>query len=275
MLSDRDSLLRGLVLAAVLAAAGALTALGAACDGDDGGGGGGGGNAVEVEGAVKSAIEAWNGRDIDGFLVAVTDAYLSDEFDFASRDEARDGLAEEIGDPAFTLGDFSNTEISGATATTQADLYFGEVGSPQVFSMLQEGESWVIDGAEFTAGDAGDASAVDLSLTEHAFTFDEAQITDGNIAFNVTNDGAEEHEVIVARVPADLDLEEAVTLDEPPEGFDPIGGLFAITPGTETTLLFAEDLSPGRYALVCFVNAADDRPHAVLGMLADFTVPAP
>jgi uncharacterized cupredoxin-like copper-binding protein len=247
-----------------------LAIFGAACSEDDGGGDSA--EAGDVEAAVQGAAAAWNGEDIEGFLALFTDNALAVMFD-STREELTTGLAEyPIGEPAWTVDDFSDTEVDGDHATTKATFYMGRAGSPEIFSLVQQDDAWLIDNREPTTGDTGDATAADLSTSEYAFIPETQDVTDGNVAFNVSNVGGEEHEVFIAKVPEDLDIEQALQSEEQPEGVEDIGSIVGLLPGTEATLLFQDDLTPGRYALLCFVSNAEGTPHAFLGMIGEFTV---
>lgn len=246
----------------------ALTLFAVACgDGDDGDQA-----KAEVEAAVRAVADAWNGKDVDAFLAAVTDKFLQDEFE-TSREQAEQELPEDIGEPPITLGEFSNTEVSGGTAATEADFFFAKGGGHNRFSLIREDDVWKLDETQPIAGEIPDGvTAVDLALTEYKFNFDEAAITDGNIAFNVSNIGGEQHVVDLAKIPEDLDIEQALQSEEEPPGIEPIGYIDPIDPGGETTMVFTEALEPGRYAMICWVEAADGEPHFAKGMWAEFTV---
>jgi hypothetical protein len=257
-----------LILAVVLVAALALFTV--ACGDDDGGGA----EAAEVEAAVQAAIDAWNDGDLDGFLAAFTDNGIQALFD-ASREDASEFLAP-AGEPALQLGEFSATEVDGETATTEVSGFFvGALGTPQRFSLVLEGGVWLIDDREFLAGEVPEAAtAVDLALSEFAFNFEPSDITGGNIAFNVQNIGGEPHEIGMARIAADADLEELVRSEEeePPGLLEEVGFVGPFEAGSEATVLFTEPLEPGRYVLACFIEAADGEPHALKGMIAEFTI---
>jgi len=109
--------------ALALTLVGALAVFGAACGDDDGGDDEA---AAEVEALIRAVADAWNGKDVDAFLAAVTDQFLSDEFELASREEAAEALSDFGGDPPITLGEFSNTQVSADTATTEANFFFAK-----------------------------------------------------------------------------------------------------------------------------------------------------
>jgi hypothetical protein len=246
-----------------------MLVLGAGCGEENGEGGEDG---ADVEEAVQSAAAAWNGEDIEGFLALFTDNALEVMFD-STRDELTTGLAEyPIGDPEWTMGEFSDTQVDGDQATTQAIFFMGRAGSPEIFSLVQQGDAWLIDNREPTTSDAGEATTFDLSTSEYAFIPEAQDVTGGVVAFNVSNVGGEEHEVFIAKVPEDLDIEQALQSEQEPEGVEDIGSIVGLAPGTDATLLFQDELAPGRYALLCFVSNAEGTPHAFLGMIGEFNV---
>jgi hypothetical protein len=248
-----------------------MTVFGAACEDD--GDGSSGEEAGEVEAAVRAAADAWNGEDIEGFLALFTDNALETMFD-STREELSTGLAEyPIGEPQWTVDEFSDTSVDGEQASTNTQWFMGQVGAPTIFSLVLQNDVWVIDNREPTTGDTGGATAVDLSTSEYAFIPAMPEVASGNVAFNVSNVGGEEHEVFIAKVPEDLDIEQALRSEEQPEGVVDLGALVGLNPGVEATLLFQEELEPGRYTLLCFVANAEGTPHAFLGMIGEFSVP--
>ena len=92
------------------------------------------------------------------------------------------------------------------------------------------------------------------------------------MAFNISNVGGDHHEVALAQLPEGMALEEAIGMEGPAEGVELVGVGGPWEPGTDTTLVFTEELEAGRYGMFCFVEAADGTPHFALGMVAEFTV---
>ncbi len=255
--------------ALLLALVASIALLGVACGADDD-------DAeakAEVEAALQAAADAWNGQDVEGLLTAFTDKGLLETFD-ATREEAREFLPEFIGDPPAEFRLIS-VEVSGDTATTVTDEFFGNIGNRFENTWLNQDGAWLWDGERAVAGEAPvGATVVDLALTEFSFRFDAEEITSGNIAFDVSNIGGEMHEVALVAVAPDLDIEQAIQSEE---GFeDLVEGLVGVAgpydPGTDTTIVFTEALAPGRYAMLCFVETADGTPHAALGMINEFTI---
>lgn len=253
-------------------AVGGLALFAVACGGGGGGDRGDNEDASAVEAAVRAAADALNEGDVEAFAALWTDKGLQEVFG-----ETRAAFPEAVGyyvrGHQWALGEVSNTQVSGDTATTEAVLFLGAAGFPKRFSLTKEGGAWKIDGGEATtAGIPDGTTAVDLTQTEYKFTFDKSAITSGNIAFNVSNIGREQHEVRLVKAPEDLDIEENLQSGQEPEGLQEIGFVEPLDPGEETTLLFTEPLGPGRYVMVCLVSAADGERHALKGMVDEFTV---
>jgi len=265
-LAKRSFRLRlGLLVAVV---AGLALFAGTAC-----GGGGGDGDAAEVEAALRAFAEAWNGKDVEGLLALVTDNFISEQLEGATREQAAEALPEFIGETPIENLEISDVEVSGDTATAIFEFTEGKVVTRESHSLLKEGEAWKLDSEEKEAVEIpDDVTAVDLQMTEYQFIFDENAITDGNIAFNVSNIGSEQHFAFLAKVPEDLDIEQALQSPEQPEGVEDIGGTDPLDPQGDTTLVFAEVLEAGRYVLLCFVQAEDGEEHALKGMVGEFTI---
>ncbi len=112
-----------------------------------------------------------------------------------------------------------------------------------------------------------------ISLVDYAFK--PAQpLRAGHHVLLVRNDGTQWHELELARLHPGktvADLEQwAGKMAGPPPG-DFLGGVSPLTPGRTNDLIM--DLTPGRYALVCFLpDAKDGKPHFMHGMAREITV---
>jgi ketosteroid isomerase-like protein len=257
--------------AVLLPAFALLFVLGAAC-GDDGGGGDDEASA-DVQAAMEAAVASWNASDVDALLAQFTDAGLLSSFEAPSRAEAAEFLPDFIGDPAIKLGELEVT-VDGDTATVEAKQFaFGNLLDPTRISLIKEGDAWLLDAEEDLPNEIPEGTkAVDLKTLEYQFDFDESAITSGDFAFAVENIGGEEHFVDLSRIPADLDIEQALQSEEEPAGIVNIGSTDPIEPGGTTSMVFTEPLAAGRYVLLCFIEAADGQPHALKGMVGEFTI---
>ena len=248
----------------------AIALFGVAC-GDDGDGGDEG---AAAEAAVRAAIQAWNDEDLDGFLSAFTDEGITALFAGFSREEVTEFFSEDgVGDPQIEIQKVHSSEAEGDQATVDFTTIEGAFQHRQRVTLIKQDDVWL--GNDFepqTQEVPDDTVAVDIDLVDYGFEFDRSQITSGNLAFNISNTGEEPHELVLSRVPADLDIEEALQSEEEPEGVEDIGFAGPWVPGTNLTSILVDELEPGRYVMLCFIPDAEGTPHALKGMWAEFTV---
>lgn len=120
----------------------------------------------------------------------------------------------------------------------------------------------------------GGGGTLEVTAVDYAFQVGSPTIPAGETEITFTNDGKEEHELAMVGIKEGAPpLEELVKLpeDEVEQYFatQPFG-IQPIKPGkTETA---TEDLKPGLYAMVCFVETKDGKPHVALGMVNQLTV---
>lgn len=113
-------------------------------------------------------------------------------------------------------------------------------------------------------------ATVGVRMTEFRFALD-GPVPAGRVVLTARNAGTVDHELSLIAIPEDFPL----TIGEQVRGSTrqafPTKALIPHRPpgsGGE----FAVDLVPGRYALVCFVNAPDGESHAVKGMTVEVRV---
>lgn len=113
-----------------------------------------------------------------------------------------------------------------------------------------------------------------LTLTNYKFAFSSPP-TPGRHVVRIVNDGTQPHEAVMFHLEAGKSGEDianwvATGMQGPPPGA-PVAGISAEAPGKENKLLL--DLSPGHYALLCFIpDAKDGKPHVAHGMIYNFKV---
>jgi hypothetical protein len=123
---------------------------------------------------------------------------------------------------------------------------------------------------------------VHVDLNEFAFAFNPDDVTGANVAFEAANVGEQQHELAIARIPADADLDALIAEfagggpdTPPPAGVEFLGAVAPVEPDATQNLVFVDPLTPGRYAMLCFFPDTDDpeeTPHALLGMVNEFTI---
>ena len=118
------------------------------------------------------------------------------------------------------------------------------------------------------------ASDLTLTLTNYKFTFSKP-VTAGQHEIRVINKGTQPHEAVMFRLNkgkkgADIANWVGGGMKGPPPAA-PVTGITPESPGKENIL--PVNLSPGSYALLCFMpDAKDGKPHAMHGMIYDFDV---
>ncbi len=117
-------------------------------------------------------------------------------------------------------------------------------------------------------------SDLTLTLTDYKFAFSTPP-TAGEHIVRIINNGSQPHEAVLFRLAAGKKGEDIANwvsagMQGPPPA-SPVSGISAEAPGKENTLLLK--LSPGNYALLCFMpDARDGKPHAMHGMIHNFKI---
>ena len=119
-------------------------------------------------------------------------------------------------------------------------------------------------------------NVVTVRAKDFAFTAP-SEITGGTVTFHFFNDGPDLHHVQLIRLSDGktvADLLEAMKAPGPLPGWaTEAGGPNAVDPGHDLTATM--DVTPGNYALVCFVDTPDHVPHLMKGMAQALHVVAP
>lgn len=125
------------------------------------------------------------------------------------------------------------------------------------------------------AGERGTATmpVASAEIRMSDYTFDLPTLTAGTHAIRVVNEGTEEHEIAVARLPEGMTFEAfmaAMTPESEPDGVTVVGGNGALSPGLAN--LWQVDLAPGTYAVLCWVPSPDGTQHVMKGMAKPLVV---
>jgi hypothetical protein len=114
---------------------------------------------------------------------------------------------------------------------------------------------------------------VQMVLRDYAFQISPA-LSAGKHTVKVTNGASQPHEVFIAKLAPGKTAPELLAWLQKPEGPPPaipVGGATPLATGESNYLPL--DLTPGEYALICFVTDAKDRqPHFAHGMVQQITV---
>jgi hypothetical protein len=128
---------------------------------------------------------------------------------------------------------------------------------------------------------------IDVSMQDYAFDGIPDEIDKGTVAFNLTNEGAELHELAIVRLKGDATLEDLLALPEDASEEDLAelasevrGGGFAFPGDSDVALITLK--KPGDYAALCFIpvgttpeageEGGSGPPHYIEGMAAEFEV---
>ena len=262
----------------VLVLATALLALPLVAAGCKGGGDGGGEDARAIEDAVRAAAAAYADGDLDAFRAAFTDDGIVDLFDLDAEDldAFLEFLPEIIGEDPPVISTFDNTEVDGDTGSTYATTAQTGLVVVDRFHVMKDGDDWIIDGVDHSVAtpDLDDYSSTGLGMDEFSYDFDAGELSPGKVAFELENVGEQSHEALLVSLEDDVDLEEAITSVEQPEGVEVIASV-EVEAGESGDMVLAEELEAGRYAFICFLADEDDpqaTPHAFLGQTADFRI---
>lgn len=156
---------------------------------------------------------------------------------------------------------------------------------PEVEERLGRVEAWEAehcDGGAEGEGEGEDevateplegAEVIPVTGVDFAFQGIPDQVPAGAVSFEFTNRGEAAHEMAVFKLGEGVDMDELLARDEEPtdEEAQEVGFTFA-PPGEGGVYLNAEELTPGTYAVVCFIPGPEGKPHHELGMKDSFTV---
>lgn len=241
--------------------------------------------AEALQAFFEAAVEMKNGGDAAGFVTLFSDKGLA-EFTgdtVTPTAELREQTVESLatGGPTITVTSVENIEPYERNIGLDVNSAQGRVLVREYFELLPYEGSYLIDAYLLGSPDVPKGvTSVNTSATEFAYEFLSGDPNgDGNIAFVLTNNGQQPHEIVLMKVAEEPTLDDLVDIavnsdpnDLPAEIEEFVGRTFA-DPAATSTLAFAEPLAAGRYALMCFIpDDADDVPHASKGMAAEFTV---
>lgn len=211
--------------------------------------------------------------DLDYFFDHITPQGLKN-FGYEDADACRAEAEDCIGEPS-EVESFSGTTISGDSANTTATLDNGDVIN---IIAKREDDAWKLEGFAFSAEIPAGVITINVSAVDYGYDWDKSEVGNGNIAFAMKNDGAETHQMVVAKVEDNFDVEAVIavadTVDENtlPPGVEEFVGFGYASPGTTSNTVFEAPLEPGKYVFMCFVPDEHGKPHISHGMYSEFEV---
>ncbi len=123
-----------------------------------------------------------------------------------------------------------------------------------------------------SAATTAEVSTIAVKGDEYSFNAPKT-VPSGKVAFKFENVGEEKHEMVVFMIKDDSKVNELLAMPQKQaqKHVAIIGGTGA-GPGEAAKKPVQRNLSPGRYAMVCFLPAPDKTPHFVKGMVQGFAV---
>ena len=241
---------------------------------------------ADAETFIRGLADDYNTSNGDGFLGKFTDqglaAFLGDSVTPPSdlRSQAKGFIGSGAQIQVQSLDGF---QTANGGATFFLDSIQGNTVEREQFVLVQQNGQTLVDGYTKVAANvpAGVAS-VSVGATEAKYDFDASKVTSGNIAFVLTNNGTQPHEMVLTKVDAgpsltDLEASAAAASNSSalPAGFEELIGSVSAAPSGSATMVFAQPLGSGRYAFFDFTPDANDpngQTFASEGMAAEFTV---
>jgi plastocyanin len=172
-----------------------------------------------------------------------------------------------------------NPAAPGGTVEATLDLAPGQytvicvIPSPDGKPHVAKG---MMRGLVVTAGNSTAAlPAPDVTMTLSDYDFQlSTPLTAGKRVIRIENTAEQPHELVFIKLNAGKTAQDvadwAMKMEGPPPG-TPVPGASPMSKGISNTVVV--DVTPGDYALICFVpDAKDGRPHLAHGMLKQITV---
>ena len=199
-------------------------------------------------------------------LVRLADGKTAEDFVAESKGEVPPAWAEFVGGPNSPT---PNAGVSTVTVNLTPGNYLALCvipspdGKPHVVKGMSKSLAVISDG-----NPAGMPATVDsVALTDYDFVFSRP-LTAGQHLLTVTNTATQPHEIFIAKLNDGASVDDLIawtgTMAGPPPGMA-VGGTVGLSMGMSNVVHL--DLTPGNYALICFVpDAKDGQPHFVHGM---------
>ena len=223
---------------------------------------------AEAEAALLATFLAWNRKDREEFVARFSDNGISDTLLL---------VPAGLGEPPLALRRVMDVAVTDDTATIHAMFALGTQRHSIRYSMAKQDGVWKIDGEErLSPKIKGDPTVVDIRLDGCASLSASEAVVEGSVALIVENASEGRQQLILKKVPEDLDLEGFLQGNTAAfEGVLDVAFIAETVAGQSINIAFTEPLQPGLYALLCYRQDSggmqEDRP-AAEGIVATFTV---
>jgi hypothetical protein len=175
------------------------------------------------------------------------------------------------------LGDIEENapaELAEPVSVATEGVQSGNFDDPAVGEAVNTVDSWVADNCGY--------QVVDVTAADYTFEGIPESLETGVTLFRFTNEGAELHEMAVARIKGDESLEEILQLPEDEQDSKVQFVTHGFAAQGETSFAYAKLGKAGTYGAVCFlpvgstteeaIESAEGPPHVMEGMSAEFEV---
>lgn len=185
------------------------------------------------------------------------------------------------------LATYDEALDSFEAAADATDQEAGIAAAEEATALVTEADAaladYGIDACQATSGasagppgdDAADAGATEVSVTLDEYSFEvEPTLTAGPTAFALDNVGEEEHEMVLYKFVEGATIDDALAAEQagedPEQYFEGPPELGVVGPGEQTFV--NTELTPGNYALLCFIPDSEGVPHVAKGMVTGVEV---
>ncbi len=181
--------------------------------------------------------------------------------------------------PDLVMAGGPNAALPGGTAEATMDLAPGEytlvcfIPGPDGKPHMLKGMTRALTVTQGTSTAVLPTPDMMVKLTDYTFDMPDT-VAAGHHVIRFDNAGPQMHEVVFVKLDAGKVAADfpkwAMKMQGPPPG-TPVNGVGTMTVGQSNTVQV--DLTPGNYALICFVeDAKDHKPHFTHGMVKTITV---
>jgi uncharacterized cupredoxin-like copper-binding protein len=133
-------------------------------------------------------------------------------------------------------------------------------------------KAFTVGAAPAGAPAAAPVADVDIKLVDYGFDLSKP-LTAGTHTFAVTNGASQPHEVELVRLAPGKTVEQLLGWMNKPAGPPPGSAIGGVAGFIGDTNYFTADITPGQYALICFLpDVKDGKPHFMHGMTKTITV---
>lgn len=213
-------------------------------------------SAVDVEAAASSA------PPID-FGTATPEQIQTGMAEFGAQLEP---LLAEVEQTAPEQARGSVTTLTRLTRQALSGGYGSIFESPEYTAADDELDSYMLDHCGY--------EHIEVTAADHEYLGLPETVTSGTKTITIMNEGAEPHEIGIARIHDGVTLSAAellaLPMDQAMESSE-FTGRAAAAPGESGTVFLRLD-RPGRYVAACFTSEGGGPPHVALGTATEITV---